>query len=117
MATVTAFNKQNWPIGTRTFEAAVPIGISSAKFMIDRSSLSGPPTQNDVIHFHLWISQDSGASWADVGGAGFSDGVIDAPNGCGVMLQVPNPGNANRRARLELTTTKVLNLAVTLETL
>ena len=116
MALITAFAKQAWSSGTRQYEAAVPSGISSVRFTIDRSSLTGTPSAGASIKFDLWLSQDSGTTWSYMGGGGYSDGVISAPNGCGAMLVLPNPASTTRRVRLELTLTKALNLAVTAET-
>lgn len=112
---ITAFAKQSWSNGTREWEGAVPTAVEAVRLTLDRSSFSGAEG-GEALHLDWWLSQDNGASWQYMGGAGFTNGVAVVKGvtraTSSLERDVPGVGNARRRARVSYRVNVASNTSV-----
>lgn len=127
-ATTTVLTAKNYAAGTYSFgPISIPTGISLVTITVDMSQVS---TLTGVYTYNFEISQDGGVTWAP-GGSGTlsvpnSGLILDAgvlsfsvgnpvPNS-GFTITLPNPTNANRKARGTVVLNESLKTSVTVTT-
>lgn len=100
MAIVALASQQSFTAGTRTFEAAVPLSVSSVSVLLDRRNWP-TDTQKNILSARIFWSRDNGVTWKFLCGitaAGGPPNNVNTAFGAGI----PEPANALRRVRVEL---------------
>lgn len=110
-----------YPAGTRAFgPVVVPVGVTSARCSIDRTSLLSPSLQ---INWNFELSQDGGASWLPWGAAGTAGGsIVSGKTGLpftesNFEVEFPFPANTQRRLRGTVTLSEDATTSVSVTTL
>lgn len=111
--------KQSWTKGERAYENAIPVGVFKIGFLIDRTAFAGAEDSGQ-IWMHLEYSLDGGAKWISTGPVTTSIGVNKLKDGSdrtfsGVVREIPEPQNVNRRARGTIRMEKPATLAAELQ--
>lgn len=125
VTTTTVLNNKNYAAGTYSFgPVSIPTGISQVTITVDMSQVTD---LTGVYTYNIELSQDGGATWAlaasgtlNVPNSGFimNAGVLSDSSGTavpnsGVTIFLPNPTNANRKARGTVVLNESLKTSVT----
>lgn len=106
MATIILLSNRTLPAGTQTYgPASIPVGLTSATLVIDRTNLTSPTL---AINWSFELSQDNGQTWLPWGAAGTIGGVLKDDQNKTITISsftiaLPGPAQAGWQGRGSVT--------------